>query len=94
MRINKILVSALVMALSFYSCDYLDVPPINIIQDDAIFNSESGITSYMTTLYYRVKVKVVYRMCRVRLCVVPAMIFRPSVMELGGAVGIMEKFVG
>ena len=40
------------MALSFYSCDYLDVPPINIIQDDAIFNSESGITSYMTTLYY------------------------------------------
>ena len=42
MRINKILVSALVMALSFYSCDYLDVP----------------------------------------------------VMELGGAVGIMEKFVG
>ena len=83
MRINKILVSALVMALSFYSCDYLDVPPINIIQDDAIFNSESGI-----------KGKVVYRMCRVRLCVVPAMIFRPSVMELGGAVGIMEKFVG
>lgn len=52
MRINKILVSALVMALSFYSCDYLDVPPINIIQDDEIFNSESGITSYMTTLYY------------------------------------------
>ena len=52
MRINKILVSALVMALSFYSCDYLDVPPINIRQDDAIFNSESGITSYMTTLYY------------------------------------------
>ena len=52
MRINKILVSALVMALSFYSCDYLDVPPINILQDDAIFNSESGITSYMTTLYY------------------------------------------
>lgn len=52
MRINKILVSALVMALSFYSCDYLDVSPINIIQDDAIFNSESGITSYMTTLYY------------------------------------------
>ena len=52
MRINKILVSALVMALSFYSCDYLDVPPINIIPDDAIFNSESGITSYMTTLYY------------------------------------------
>lgn len=52
MRINRILVSALVMALSFYSCDYLDVPPINIIQDDAIFNSESGITSYMTTLYY------------------------------------------
>ena len=110
MRINKILVSALVMALSFYSCDYLDVPPINIIQDDAIFNSESGITSYMTTLYYDLPIEDFrytqqgfnvsgkgqgrYRMYRVRLCVVPAMIFRPSVMELGGAVGIMEKFVG
>lgn len=58
MRINKILVSALVMALSFYSCDYLDVPPINIIQDDAIFNSESGITSYMTTLYYDLPIEV------------------------------------
>ena len=52
MKINKILVSVLVMATSFCSCDYLDVPPINIIQDDAIFKSESGIKSYMTTLYY------------------------------------------
>lgn len=52
MKINKILVSVLVIATSFCSCDYLDVPPINIIQDDAIFKSESGIKSYMTTLYY------------------------------------------
>lgn len=42
MKINKILVSVLVIATSFCSCDYLDVPPINIIQDDAIFKSESG----------------------------------------------------
>ena len=52
MKINKILVSFLTMVMSFSSCDYLDVPPINIMQDDAIFKSESGIKSYMTTLYY------------------------------------------
>lgn len=52
MKINKILVSLLVTAMSLSSCDFLDVPPINIIQDDAIFKSESGIKSYMTTLYY------------------------------------------
>lgn len=41
----------LVAVVTIHSCDYLDVPPINIIQDDAIFKSESGIKSYMTTLY-------------------------------------------
>lgn len=39
------------MTITFYSCNYLDVPPINIIQDEDIFNSESGIKSYLTTLY-------------------------------------------
>lgn len=52
MKINKLLVSLLV-TVTFFSCDdFLNVPPINIIQDDAIFKSESGIKSYMTTLYY------------------------------------------
>lgn len=41
----------LVAIVTIHSCDYLDVPPINIIQDDAIFKSESGIKAYMTTLY-------------------------------------------
>ena len=51
MKINKLLVPLLAM-LTFNSCDFLDVPPVNIIQDDAIFNSESGVKAYMTTLYY------------------------------------------
>ena len=51
MKIRKILMPLITFA-TICSCDYLDVPPINIIQDDAIFKSESGVKSYMTTLYY------------------------------------------
>ncbi len=47
--IKKIIL--LVAVVAIHSCDYLEVPPINIIQDDAIFKSESGIKAYMTTLY-------------------------------------------
>lgn len=48
--IKKIILLAVVLVI--HSCDYLEVPPINIIQDDAIFKSESGIKSYITTLYH------------------------------------------
>lgn len=34
------------------SCNFLDVQPINIIQEGAIFKSESGINAYMATMYY------------------------------------------
>ena len=50
MRLVKKII-LLVAVVTIHSCDYLDVPPINIIQDDAIFKSESGIKAYMTTLY-------------------------------------------
>ena len=33
------------------ACNNLDLPPINIIQDKDVFNSESGITSYIVRLY-------------------------------------------
>ncbi len=56
MKMKKILASVVALAL-LHSCDYLDVPPINIIQDESIFNSESGIKSYLTTLYYDLPVE-------------------------------------
>ena len=36
MRLVKKII-LLVAVVTIHSCDYLDVPPINIIQDDAIF---------------------------------------------------------
>ena len=33
------------------SCNSLDVPPMNIIQDNEAFKSESGITAYLVRLY-------------------------------------------
>lgn len=33
------------------ACNSLDVPPMNIIQDKDVFQSESGITAYMVRLY-------------------------------------------
>lgn len=57
MKINKLFI-CLIVLLSFYSCDdFLDVSPPNIIQDDKIFTSESGVKSYMTTLYYDLPVE-------------------------------------
>jgi hypothetical protein len=39
------------LAIAISSCNDLNVPPINIVQDKDIFQSESGITSYMARLY-------------------------------------------
>ena len=33
------------------SCNTLDVPPYNIIQDEQIFKSESGIKAYLASIY-------------------------------------------
>jgi starch-binding outer membrane protein, SusD/RagB family len=36
----------------FYSCDrVLDIQPDNIIQDEHLFSEESGVESYLATLY-------------------------------------------
>ncbi len=47
--IKKVIWVTLIMLVSCN--DFLDVPPVNIIQDEAIFKSESGIKAYLTTLY-------------------------------------------
>lgn len=49
MKIKNILLIALVGVFS--ACNSLDVPPPNIITDEVIFSSESGVTAYMTRLY-------------------------------------------
>lgn len=50
MKKYKVLI--LLLPVIFYACqDYLDVSPINIITDDDVFESESGVKSYLTTLY-------------------------------------------
>ena len=47
----KKLIVSLFIAMLGTSCNTLDVPPLNIIQDKDIFASESGITAYMASLY-------------------------------------------
>lgn len=37
--------------LSIVGCNKLNIPPMNIIQDQDIFKKESGITAYMANLY-------------------------------------------
>lgn len=51
MNLRNIFFSCL-LAASVTSCNELDIPPLNIIQDKDVFQSESGITAYMARLYY------------------------------------------
>jgi len=39
------------------SCQRLDIPPLNIIQDKDIFGSEQGITSYMARMYSQLPIE-------------------------------------
>ena len=47
----KKIIASLFLAILGTSCNSLDVPPVDIIQDKDIFASESGITAYMASLY-------------------------------------------
>ncbi|MDP4240254.1 MAG: RagB/SusD family nutrient uptake outer membrane protein [Bacteroidota bacterium] len=48
---KKIKYLLLVFCFSVLSCNKLDVPPMNIIKDQDVFNSVNGITAYMAKLY-------------------------------------------
>ncbi|MDR1331234.1 MAG: RagB/SusD family nutrient uptake outer membrane protein [Tannerella sp.] len=51
MKINRYTwIIALVIAMAT-ACNDLDVPPINIVGDQDVFTSESGITAYIARLY-------------------------------------------
>ena len=44
------------------SCDSLDVSPLNIIQDEEVFNSEAGVSAYMANIYERLPIEdFIYR---------------------------------
>lgn len=51
MKRIKYIIVGLIIVLSMPSCVKLDIAPMNIIQDDQIFGSESGIMSYMARIY-------------------------------------------
>jgi hypothetical protein len=48
-KIKYITFSLLIYVMS--SCNNLNVPPTNIIQDQTVFGNESGITAYMARMY-------------------------------------------
>lgn len=50
MNCKSIIVSCF-SVVAFSACNDLDVPPMNIIQDDDVFTTESGVTAYMSRLY-------------------------------------------
>ena len=55
MKATKILLMS-IFAISF-SCNTLDVPPMNIVGDKEAFSSESGITAYMARLNWDLPVE-------------------------------------
>lgn len=50
MSLKNLLISAILMG-GFFSCNTLDIPPMNIIQDEDVFTSEAGINAYISRLY-------------------------------------------
>lgn len=49
-KIRQFIISFCVLS-AIVSCNDLDLPSINIIQDKDVFSTESGVTAYMTRLY-------------------------------------------
>ena len=50
MKYKNILIGSIV-AIAVTSCNSLDIPPMNIIQDTDVFQSEAGVTAYIARLY-------------------------------------------
>ncbi len=39
------------LLLSIFSCKKLDVLPVSILQDEAVFSSAAGVSAYMSSVY-------------------------------------------
>jgi hypothetical protein len=50
MKVKKLILLFCVTA-TLFACNDLDIPPMNILSASDVFNSESGITSYMARMY-------------------------------------------
>ncbi|WP_297904222.1 RagB/SusD family nutrient uptake outer membrane protein [uncultured Parabacteroides sp.] len=48
---HKLIIVGCLSVATLFSCNDLDVPPMNIIQDEDVFSTESGITAYMARMY-------------------------------------------
>ena len=51
MKIINYIISFLVITVLSFSCKKLDIPPMNIINDNNVFSDEGGITAYMARIY-------------------------------------------
>ncbi|RZL17026.1 MAG: RagB/SusD family nutrient uptake outer membrane protein, partial [Pedobacter sp.] len=49
---TKIYILLVVLIASFVACQKLDVPPVNIVQDEDLYNTEAGIDALMARMYY------------------------------------------
>lgn len=50
MKYKNILIGSII-AIAVTSCNSLDIPPMNIIQDTDVFRSEAGVLAYIARLY-------------------------------------------
>ncbi|MDB5015075.1 MAG: RagB/SusD protein, partial [Daejeonella sp.] len=51
-KINKLIIALSIgLGVSISSCQKLDIAPVNVLTDDIIFSSESGINSYLADIY-------------------------------------------
>jgi hypothetical protein len=51
MKKNLIILSVISMITFFSACESLDVPPLNIIQDDVVFSSSENVQLYLARIY-------------------------------------------
>lgn len=49
---KKLYILLAVLITSFTACQKLDVPPVNIVQDEDLYNTEAGIDALMARMYY------------------------------------------
>lgn len=56
----KYILTIAIAGMFFFSCNKLDVKPLNIIQDEDVFATENGVTAYMATLYKKLPIEDFY----------------------------------
>ncbi len=55
--IKKLYILVAVLIASSTACQKLDVPPVNIVQDQDLFTTEAGIDTYIARMYYTMPIE-------------------------------------